>query len=80
VSLRRDQLILVNKVVNKKEQWKKGWRRRMKNRKNIWQTEDPGFESRQDVRYLCISVLLSQLNTYALPLCELEKNKCLLNI
>jgi hypothetical protein len=26
VSLRRDQLILVNKVVNKKEQLKKGWR------------------------------------------------------
>jgi hypothetical protein len=28
VSLRRDQLILVNKAVNKKEQLEKGWRRR----------------------------------------------------
>jgi hypothetical protein len=29
-SLRRDQLIPVNKAVNKKEQLEKGWRRRRK--------------------------------------------------
>jgi hypothetical protein len=32
VSLRRDQLILVNKAVNEKEQLKKGRRRREKNK------------------------------------------------
>jgi hypothetical protein len=32
VSLRCDQLIPVNKAVNKKVQWEKGWRRRRKKR------------------------------------------------
>jgi hypothetical protein len=32
VSLRYDQLILVNKAVSEKEQLEKGWRRRRKNK------------------------------------------------
>jgi hypothetical protein len=45
VSLRRDQLILVNKAVNEKEQLQKGWRRR---RKKEVQTEI------QPIMSLCI--------------------------
>jgi hypothetical protein len=48
VSLRRDQLIPVNKVVNKKEQLEKGWRRRRK-KEEFFDERRPGSEKKYPI-------------------------------